>query len=168
MRVLVDTNVLLRGLDPGHPHHPTAEAATIALRRSNHVLVVAPQSLYEFWVAATRPTVANGLGKLPEQVSLEIIRLRRLFELVPDTPAIFDEWLRLVGRHDCRGKPAHDARLVAAMNVHGITHLLTFNGQDFARYSGIQALDPAAVAAGGLGRGAQASQAGGAGSGGGV
>jgi hypothetical protein len=28
------------------------------------------------------------------------------------------------------------------MRVHGVTHLLTFNTQDFARYSGITAVHP--------------------------
>lgn len=51
-------------------------------------------------------------------------------------------------RYQCRGKPAHDARYVAAMNLHALTHLLTFNTPDFARFPGLVALDPAAVAAG--------------------
>ncbi|MCG6133823.1 MAG: hypothetical protein MET45_04030 [Nostoc sp. LLA-1] len=29
----------------------------------------------------------------------------------------------------------HDARLVAVMCVHGLTHILTFNISDFTRYS---------------------------------
>ncbi len=29
----------------------------------------------------------------------------------------------------------HDARLTAAMLVHGLTHILTFNISDFARYT---------------------------------
>jgi hypothetical protein len=40
------------------------------------------------------------------------------------------------------GKNAHDARLVAAMNVHGLTQLLTFNNQDFQRYPGISVVTP--------------------------
>lgn len=149
MRVLVDTNILLRLADAPHDQHLTALAAAEVLTMGDHALIVVPQSIYEFWVAATRPTSVNGLGKAPSEAEAEVGRIRRTFELVPDTPPIFEEWLRLVARHDCRGKPSHDARLVAAMNVHGITHLLTFNGQDFARYAGIQTLDPAAVAAGG-------------------
>jgi hypothetical protein len=43
------------------------------------------------------------------------------------------------------GKNGHDARLVAAMMVHGLTHLLTFNVQDFRRYPGITAVTPADV-----------------------
>jgi predicted nucleic acid-binding protein len=43
------------------------------------------------------------------------------------------------------GKNTHDARLVAAMHVHGIESILTFNGNDFGRYTGITAIDPAAM-----------------------
>lgn len=45
------------------------------------------------------------------------------------------------------GKTAHDARLVAAMHAHGLTHLLTFNEPDFRRYAGIIVLTPAGVLA---------------------
>jgi hypothetical protein len=36
----------------------------------------------------------------------------------------------------------HDAKLVASMNVYGITHLLKFNVADFKRYRGITAFLP--------------------------
>ena len=48
--------------------------------------------------------------------------------------------------HQVLGRNAHDPRLVAAMVVHGLTHLLTFNAGDFARYPGLTVLDPATVA----------------------
>jgi predicted nucleic acid-binding protein len=44
------------------------------------------------------------------------------------------------------GKSTHDARLVAAMRVHQVTHILTFNIQDFTRYPGINILSPQAIA----------------------
>ncbi|MEK7832647.1 MAG: hypothetical protein AAB401_16260 [Acidobacteriota bacterium] len=40
------------------------------------------------------------------------------------------------------GKPAHDARIVAAMKVHGIAHLLTFNVGDFKRFPNITVVSP--------------------------
>lgn len=43
------------------------------------------------------------------------------------------------------GVQVHDARLVAAMVVHGVTNLLTLNTADFARYPGINVFDPAAI-----------------------
>ena len=44
------------------------------------------------------------------------------------------------------GKPAHDARLVAAMHVHGLTTILTFDRTGFSRYAGIEVLHPADAA----------------------
>lgn len=49
---------------------------------------------------------------------------------------------QLVIQHQVQGKNAHDARLVAAMLVHRIARLLTFNKADFARYSAIVAMSP--------------------------
>jgi hypothetical protein len=48
------------------------------------------------------------------------------------------------------GKPAHDARIAAAMAVHGITHILAFNTVDFSRYHAVAAINPSAVVAGTL------------------
>ena len=40
------------------------------------------------------------------------------------------------------GVQVHDARLVAAMRVHGLDRLLTLNVADFSRYPGIVAVHP--------------------------
>jgi predicted nucleic acid-binding protein len=146
MNVLLDTNILGRMLEPGHPQHRVAHDATDALVLRGDNLCVVPQVLYEFWVVATRPVAVNGLGLTVAQAAAELIRLRALFPLLADTPAIYPEWESLVVAHNVIGKNAHDARLVAAMAVHGLTHLLTFNTADFTRYPGVTALDPAAVA----------------------
>ena len=42
---------------------------------------------------------------------------------------------RVVVDYDVKGKNAHDARLVAAMLRQDVSHLLTFNDQDFAALS---------------------------------
>ena len=47
-----------------------------------------------------------------------------------------------------RGKAAHDARLVAGMDVNGFEGILTFNDEHLARYSGITILTPAEVSEG--------------------
>ena len=72
----------------------------------------------------------------------ELARLRGLFPVVPETPAVFPEWLRLVITHGVVGLRVYDARLVAVMVVHGITHLLTFNADDFRSYPDISVVDP--------------------------
>jgi predicted nucleic acid-binding protein len=77
----------------------------------------------------------------------ELTRLKSLFPLLPDTPAIYPAWERLVVQYQVSGKSAHDARLVAAMQVHRLTGILTFDRTGFARYAGIEVLHPADVVA---------------------
>jgi predicted nucleic acid-binding protein len=48
----------------------------------------------------------------------------------------------LVFRYQVTGKPAHDARLVAAMHVHGLKAILTFDRSGFSRYAGVEVVDP--------------------------
>jgi predicted nucleic acid-binding protein len=124
-----------------------AQAAVLSLHQGGQTLHTVAQNVYEFWVVATRPVAANGLGLSTAAALAEVTRLTALFPLFPDTPAVYPEWLRLVSTHQVSGKNAHDARLVAAMAVHGISHLLTFNIADFARFPGITVLDPASLAA---------------------
>ena len=64
--------------------------------------------------------------------------------LLRDSAATYPEWKRLVVKHSVLGTKVHDARLVAAMNVHGIGRILTFNTGDFARY-GVEVLLPSST-----------------------
>jgi predicted nucleic acid-binding protein len=142
--VLLDSNILLRLAQPIHPLHPVAQAAVAALRARDARLCIVPQTLYEFWVVATRPLAVNGLGMTVSVSQAEVARLKRMFPLLPDLAGLFAEWERIVFSNQVSGRLAHDARLVAAMRTHGLTELLTFNGADFRRFPGVTVLDPAA------------------------
>lgn len=146
MNTLLDTNILARLAQPGHPMNRTTVDALAALRRRGDNLFIVPQNLYEFWAIGTRPLAQNGLGFTPAQARTEIDQLKKLFTLLPDTPDVLPAWERLVTSYAVSGKSAHDARLVAAMQVHGIDQLLTFNVVDFQRYPMITVLDPGVVA----------------------
>jgi predicted nucleic acid-binding protein len=76
------------------------------------------------------------------EAQVEIDALMPDFKLLRDERTIFDYWYWLVLQHDVKGKQVHDARIVAAMLRHEISHLLTFNAPDFARYSGITVVEP--------------------------
>jgi hypothetical protein len=73
--------------------------------------------------------------------------MEQLFPVLPAAPAVCGEWRRLVFAYGVSGVQVHDAHLVAAMRVHGLTHILPFNTADFARYApeGITAVDPRTV-----------------------
>jgi predicted nucleic acid-binding protein len=140
--ILLDTNLLLRYASAVDPAYPIASAAISTLTKRGRTLRIVPQNLFEFWVVATRPIQVNGLGLSPNECVSTIARIKRLFPLLPDQPALTAEWESLAAKHQCRGKTAHDARLVAAMRTHGLTEPLTFNGDDFRRYDGVTVLDP--------------------------
>jgi predicted nucleic acid-binding protein len=148
MRVLLDTNVLLRSVEPKHVEHQAATDAIDALRKADHDLVVVPQVLYEFWSVATRPIENNGLGMEAQEAQSELIAIKRLFRFLRDERGIYSEWELLVTSLDVASKQAHDARLVAAMKRHDVTHLLTFNARHFARYPSIIVLVPGDAATG--------------------
>jgi predicted nucleic acid-binding protein len=108
----------------------------------DHTLCIVPQVVYEFWVVGTRPTSENGLGLTIREIAAEIVEIKALFRVFRDERAIFPAWEHLVIDHEVRGKLAHDARLVAAMQRHEITHILTFNARDFSRFGDIGVLTP--------------------------
>ena len=142
MNWAVDTNVLLRTTDAGKTAQSAAEGAIETLRLSGETLSIFPQNLIEFWAVATRPFANNGLGLSVAQAAAQLNSLKSMFPVLPDTPEIFSEWERIVVQHKVSGKQAHDARLVAAMNVRNLTQLLTFNTSDFKRFTGITAINP--------------------------
>lgn len=143
MNILLDANVLLRLADATSTKHIIANRSVVELQAAGHRLWTVSQCYYEFWVVATRPIVNNGLGMSPSQSGAELDRIERFFPPLEDLSGVRDEWRHLVADHQCRGKVAHDARYVAAMRAHGLSHLMTFNVADFVRFPGIVVLDPA-------------------------
>lgn len=143
MAYLVDTNLLLRRAQPHHPLNAVARMALETLRDRSEEMCVTPQNLIEFWSVATRPVSSlNGLGLTPEQAGQEITQLEGFFRLLPDIPGIYPHWRRLVVAVGVSGRQVHDARLVAVMLAHHISHLLTFNTGDFTRYASIAVVHP--------------------------
>ena len=145
MSTLVDTNVLLRQLEPEHDHHRAAIAATMHLIESGETLYVAAQSIAEFWSVATRPAAQNGLGFGVASAASAAAEIERTFEvLLSDEAIVYQHWKRLIVERRVTGRRVFDARLVAVMLAHGVARLLTFNGADFAGL-GVMVIDPHAV-----------------------
>lgn len=142
MRVLLDTNILLRLAVPSHPMFVVARQAVKNLADRGDESVVVPQVIYEYWVVSTRPLEQNGLGLSAQQTGVAVDKILKNLSLLPDNPGIFELWQTLVTTNAVHGKTAHDARMVAAMMRHGVSHLLTFNHADFRRFHAVTAIDP--------------------------
>lgn len=143
MSCLIDTNVILRFFDMADPRNPEIVQSLDAITKASEETYVCAQVLIEYWVVATRPREANGLGLSISDADRNLDRIEALFPCLPEPPDIGGRWREIVRQHSVRGKQAHDARLAALMQAHGVKHLLTLNSQDFTRYEGIIPLSPA-------------------------
>ncbi|WP_017324153.1 PIN domain-containing protein [Synechococcus sp. PCC 7336] len=145
MKYLVDTNIWLRSIEEEHPDCMVAlNAAEILIRQGNELYLI-PQIIAEFWNACTRPMERNGFGLSHQETKLEVERLEGLLLLREDVPGIYPIWKDLIDRYQVRGVKVHDTRLVAAMLMHELTHLLTFNIKDFKRFKEIVVVHPSSI-----------------------
>lgn len=146
--LLVDTNVLLRWVKPDDRDYPLVVSAIDRTLQRGAVPCYTSQNVAEFWNTCTRPVDRNGYGLTPRETDRRGALFEARFQLLADNLAVHQEWRKLLITHNVVGVQVHDARLVAAMRVHGVKQILTFNQRDFARYSDIEAIHPRTVSAG--------------------
>jgi predicted nucleic acid-binding protein len=143
MAYLFDSNIFLRLAEKNSPHRQTVLSAIRKLRTDGKAIYYTPQVLAEFWNVCTRPAGARGgLGLSPEQTERKANLIQKYFSLVPDDINTFNKWRRLVSDYQISGVQVHDAKIVASMIAHNISHLVTFNEKDFKRFSMITTIDP--------------------------
>jgi len=144
MTYLVDTNLLLRFSQPAHSMNSIVVNAIETLLSRGEEVCICPQNMIEFWAVATRPIANNGLGLSITDTIQKLVDFKDTLTFKFDPPEVYTHWEILAQAHSVSGKQVHDARLVAVMIAHGITHLLTFNGNDFKRYP-ITVVDPSTI-----------------------
>jgi len=139
---LVDSNILIRWVKPDDRDYPLVNSVIDGLLWQGITLCYTSQNLAEFWNTCTRPIDKNGYGLSTAEADLRANLIEGRLSLLADSLAVHQEWRRIIVSYGVSGVQVHDARLVAAMRVHGVKEILTFNQRDFARYSDIQALSP--------------------------
>ncbi len=139
-----DTNIWLRSSDPDHEMFPTATGAVERVLETDDIFLL-PQIVTEFWrVATATASQRGGFGWDITKADLKVTQLELDFPVKYDSAQVYTHWRALVTGAGVYGAQVYDARIAAAMLAHGITHLLTFNTDDFKRYapSGIVAVNP--------------------------
>jgi predicted nucleic acid-binding protein len=139
---LLDTNILLRASDPQSEQYSLADEAVYHLLEEGHQCLLTSQILIEFWVVATRPVEGNGFGWTPERTKTQIDEFPSQFTLLKEPPDLFSFWFQLVNDHNIKGKRTHDIRILAVMKAYAISHILTFNPNDFIPIDGITIVHP--------------------------
>jgi predicted nucleic acid-binding protein len=146
--ILIDTNILLRIVDQTAKEHSVCVEALRVLDDRGEDLAICAQLMIEFWSVATRPSNANGLGLSPQRAAFFLDGFTQSLKTLPEPADIAVYWRRTVEQYSVISKQAHDARLVALMDAHGVRQILTLNLADFARYTNVQSLPPTQVIAG--------------------
>jgi predicted nucleic acid-binding protein len=145
---LIDSNILLRWVEPSDPDHRLVKTALHELTRNRTDLCYTGQNVAEFWNACMRPVNRNGFGLTPPETHVRAVQFEAQLRLLPDSVLVHQEWRRMLVDYSISGVQVHDARLVAAMRVHGVKRILTFNARDFRRFEDVEALLPQDVPAG--------------------
>jgi predicted nucleic acid-binding protein len=144
---LIDTNILLRISRRPDPQNELIDVALAKLASERTILCFTHQNIAELWNAMTRPVARNGFGLTVEEAGREVRAIESGMRLLADSETVYREWRMIIEQHIVSGVQVHDARLVAAMRVHGVSYLLTLNVEDFRRYREIVAIHPRDVPA---------------------
>ncbi|MGB0064100.1 MAG: hypothetical protein WBP85_06595 [Terracidiphilus sp.] len=115
---LVDTNILLRLVQPDSPEYGIIRKCTDHLWERGALLFYISQNLAEFWNVCTRPADRNGFGFTVAETDERVSLIKSKFSFAADSEATHQEWRRIVVAASVSGIQVHDARLVAAMHVH--------------------------------------------------
>jgi len=142
MNILLDSNVLLRWNIRTAPQSQLVIRAVDSLISKGSLPCYTSQSLGEFWNVLTRPLDRNGFGLTPQEADLRARIIENQIPVLPDDPAVHLVWRRLLIDHIISGVQVHDARIAAAMHVHGVKRILTFNTRDFTRFPFVEAIHP--------------------------
>ena len=86
MWVLLDSNILLRWVEPDQPDQVIVARALDRLQLADAHLCYTSQNLGEFWNTLTRPADRNGYGLTPSQADRRAHSIESRITLLPDTP----------------------------------------------------------------------------------
>jgi len=139
--ILLDTNVLVYGVNADAPQHSSSQAVIQAAFDRHILAAVVPQILLEFLAVVTSPRrVIRPLDAAEAWEQVEILRVNLpVLGLEPEALTILGE---LVLAHRPAGRGIFDLFLAAQMRTHGIRTICTYNGSDFDRLRDVEALTP--------------------------
>ena len=134
VKAFVDTNILLRALLTEMDSHAKADELLKRVLREDAELWISGQVIREFIVQATHPKTLKVPLTISEVIH-EIHIVEQLFQVADETSAVRTMLLSLLQTFPTQGKQVHDANIVATMLAHEINTLLTFNIEDFKRFT---------------------------------
>jgi predicted nucleic acid-binding protein len=132
-RLFVDTNILAYISLVNSPFHLAAQNKLNDFLQQGFELWISRQIIREYLVVMSRALAEQGAFDAAQLVA-DTEKLTAQFSIADDTDLVSTQLFQLIVKYKVQGKPVHDCNIVAAMQVNGISHLLTNNEADFKRY----------------------------------
>ncbi|MBV8576376.1 MAG: type II toxin-antitoxin system VapC family toxin [Acetobacteraceae bacterium] len=138
---LVDTNVLVYGVDADAQQHTAARTLLEAARDGSAILYVTPQILCEFYSIVTN---ARRVAKprTPADALSAISDFLAFVRVLPIPTHAVEGWMKLLDRHPVTGGEIFDLQIVATMQANSIQRIYTFNTDDFEVFSELTVVRP--------------------------
>jgi Predicted nucleic acid-binding protein, contains PIN domain len=140
-KVFVDTNILIYStFEDFEPDKHVQCADTLnKLHQSGTILFISSQILREYFAVSTN----RNIFKKPLTYKQAVSKMKEFiarFTLVHEKESTIHILITLIGKYAVSRQKIHDMNIVATMVDNDITHLLTYNVQDFKQISEIQLL----------------------------
>ena len=142
---LLDTNILLRSSDAGSDKQVLARSSIESVIAQGHTCFLTSQIIGEYYSVVTRPISSNGFGWNSERGRFERDLWVSRFLFLEETSEVFLRWIDLIDRFEVTGRRIFDIRLLAVMQVYRISHLLTFDSDDFPELPEITITHPSQI-----------------------
>jgi predicted nucleic acid-binding protein len=139
--LFIDTNVWVAKIIEDHTFHGRAETELIRRGENGDVFCVSSQIIRELISVCTLGRNLSRPLKWEEiQQQLDAMLAQTVF--LSESELSTRKLIELGSRYTVIGKQIHDANIVATMLAHGVTRLVTFNPDDFKRFTEIEFIVP--------------------------
>ena len=140
--VCIDANILIYATFPDFENdkHRKSIAMLDILAASGKTLYISSQILREFFAISTNPKIF----KKPlscKQATKKIREFLACFNLICEREAAIYTLLKLLDRYPVLRQKIHDLNIVATMIENDISHILTFNINDFKNVEEVALID---------------------------
>lgn len=136
--ILIDTSILMAAVADTGDVGDRVRTSLAKVDRERGRL--SPQIVREFYGAATRPSIGDGLrpglGLTPRRAEVVLDAFVEAFPIVSEDTKVIRELRRIASKYAVLGKQIHDANVVATAVRHGLRSVLTLNTRDFRRFAG--------------------------------
>lgn len=139
--VFIDTNVWVAKIIEDHAFHNRAGTELTRLSGKDELLCVSSQIIRELVSVCTLGRNLSRPLKWEEiQPQLDALLAQTVF--LSESELSTRKLIELGSRYTVLGKQIHDTNIVATMLAHGVTRLVTFNPDDFKRFTEIEVITP--------------------------